>query len=573
MDNNPISDKKKQEKSKSGSKKRLIASHDLMDYIISNARSAIAVFDTDLNYIYVSQKYLNEYKVKEKKVIGKNHYEIFPDIPQKWKDAHQKCLGGEVLSCEEDPYPRDDGSIDWTRWECRPWYETGGSIGGIIIYNEIINEQKEIQEALQKSEQLLSTHLLNTPIGAIAWDLEFKTVEWNPAAETIFGYTKEEAMGKHITELILPQDMKELVEGIYHDVLNEKGGAQSTNENTTKDGRRIICDWYNTALKDTDDKPIGMASLVNDITERKKTSRALKDSEERLQAILFATPDPIVIYNNTGQTEYINQAFVNVFGWPLDELLGKRIPFVPDDQKQITSNKTKELFETGNIVQFETKRLTKKGDCVDVIISASIIKNRKGEISKAVVILKDNSEQKQAKKELELLNYKLKHEAMHDPLTKAPNRRAILDKLTNELIRAERRNLNLSIGLCDIDHFKRVNDKHGHLVGDDVLCDFVEVVQRVLRPYDHVGRYGGEEFLLVIPDSTGVTEEKIYERVRAKIAEHKMVTRSGEVSITISIGIARNCRRDETADEMLAKADAALYRAKENGRNQLAFAD
>ncbi|MBT7261459.1 MAG: PAS domain S-box protein, partial [Desulfobacula sp.] len=199
MDKKPISDELKQAESKHNSKKRLFASHDLMDYIISHARSAIAVFDNDLKYIYVSKRYLKDYKVKEQNVIGKSHYEIFPDIPQRWKDAHQRSLSGEVLNAEEDPYHREDGSVDWTRWECRPWYESDGSIGGIIIYNEVINERKKIEEALRQSKQLLSTHLLNTPIGAIAWDLEFRTVEWNPAAEAIFGYTKDEAMGKHIT--------------------------------------------------------------------------------------------------------------------------------------------------------------------------------------------------------------------------------------------------------------------------------------------------------------------------------------------------------------------------------------
>jgi len=555
--------------------KQLIHSHDLMDYIISHARSAIAVFDRNLKYIYVSTRYIADYKVKEQHLIGKHHYEVFPDLPQKWKDVHQRSLAGEVLSAEEDPYYRKDGSVHWTRWECRPWYESDGSIGGIIIYNEVINEWKKIKEEFRKSEQLLSNHLLNTPIGAISWDLNFKTVEWNPAAETIFGYTKEEVIGKHVTELILPEKMKELVENVFQNILSEKGGVHSINENITKDGRRIICDWYNTALKDVDGRSIGMASLVNDITERKQTEEALKESEERLKTILSATPDPIVIYSNQGETEYLNPAFVEVFGWSLDELKGKRIPFVPDDQEQITSENTKELLDSGNKVQFETQRLTKRGSSIDVIISASCIKNLNNKTSKLIIILKDITEQKQAKQELKLLNLKLKHEATHDPLTGAPNRRAILDRLREELGRAKRGKLKLSIGLCDIDHFKHINDKYGHQVGDDVLCSFVKAVQDTLRPYDLVGRYGGEEFLIVIPDlpgSTGLVEERIYERVRTRIADHKMVTRSRKVGITISIGITSRSG-DETADAMIAKADAALYRAKENGRNQLAFAD
>ena len=442
-----------------------------------------------------------------------------------------------------------------------------------IIRN--ITQFKNAQEALQKSEQQLSTHLLNTPIGAISWDLNFKTIEWNPAAENIFGYTKEEALGKHIADLILTEDSKEIVEDIFQDILSEKGGTHSINENITKKGRRIICDWYNTVLQDADGKNIGMASLVNDISARKQTEEALKESEEGLKTILSATPDPIAIYNNQGGTEYLNPAFIKLFGWSLDELEGKRIPFVPDDQKKITSEKVKELLSSGKKVQFESKRLTKKGRSIDVIISSSCIKDINGKISKLVVILKDITEQKQIRNELRLLNIKLEHKATHDSLTGAPNRGAILDRLRNELLRAKRGNLKLSIGICDIDHFKHVNDKYGHQAGDDVLFNFVKIIQKTLRPYDMVGRYGGEEFLLVIPDlpdSIGMVEEKIYERVRAITADQKMVTRAGKISITISIGITSR-RGDETADAMIARADAALYRAKENGRNQLAFAD
>lgn len=128
---------------------------DLMQYVIEHARSAVAVHDRDLRYLYVSRRYLQEYGVTEQDILGKHHYDVFPDLPQKWRDAHTRALAGEVLSAENDPYPREDGSTDWTRWECRPWYEADGSIGGIIVYTEVINEQKRVEEALLQYQKRL----------------------------------------------------------------------------------------------------------------------------------------------------------------------------------------------------------------------------------------------------------------------------------------------------------------------------------------------------------------------------------------------------------------------------------
>ncbi len=180
--------------------------------------------------------------------------------------------------------------------------------------------------------------------------------------------------------------------------------------------------------------------------------------------------------------------------------------------------------------------------------------------------------QRMVEMQAELLEAKnaLAHEAMHDHLTGILNRRAILDRLGKELVRADRKNLMLSIGLCDIDHFKQVNDKYGHQVGDDVLCGFIDAIQAGLRSYDLVGRYGGEEFLVITPDSAGLSDEGLYERLRNKIAELKINTRAGEIGITLSIGVAG--ARGGSVDKLLAAADIALYKAKENGRNCVIYA-
>lgn len=125
----------------------------LFSYIIEHNRSAVAVHDKDLNYMYVSRKYLETYKVKEKDIIGKHHYEVFPDLPQKWRDVHQRSLKGEIIKGERDPYFRADGSVTWTRWECRPWYKVDESIGGIIVYTEVINEQIEKEQEIIKAKE------------------------------------------------------------------------------------------------------------------------------------------------------------------------------------------------------------------------------------------------------------------------------------------------------------------------------------------------------------------------------------------------------------------------------------
>lgn len=160
------------------------------------------------------------------------------------------------------------------------------------------------------------------------------------------------------------------------------------------------------------------------------------------------------------------------------------------------------------------------------------------------------------------------HEAMHDPLTGILNRRAILDVLRKEIFRSDRSGIPFSIGLCDIDRFKRVNDRYGHQTGDDVLCGFVRAVEGELRAYDRIGRYGGEEFLVVAPDSSGEGAERLFERVREAVALKGIETRSGLVPVTVSIGVVSG-RGDSDVDALLAAADDALYRAKNTGRNRV----
>jgi two-component system cell cycle response regulator len=165
----------------------------------------------------------------------------------------------------------------------------------------------------------------------------------------------------------------------------------------------------------------------------------------------------------------------------------------------------------------------------------------------------------------------LVHEATHDPLTGVLNRRAFAENLAHHLSGERRYHHGLAVGICDIDEFKKVNDTHGHAVGDDVLCGLVHRIARNLRGHDVLGRHGGDEFVVLTEHAHDEEAGILYERVRAAVADSPFPTRSGDVSVTISFGVKIRSS-DEGEDQLFAEADTALYGAKNAGRNQVCLA-
>lgn len=127
----------------------------LMQYIIKYDPNAIGVMDKELRYIFVSERFLQDYGIADENVIGKSHYEIFPEIPERWKEIHKRTLKGEVISVDEDSFIRENGRLEYNRWECRPWYTSDGSIGGMILYSEVITKRKQVEKEKERlNEQL-----------------------------------------------------------------------------------------------------------------------------------------------------------------------------------------------------------------------------------------------------------------------------------------------------------------------------------------------------------------------------------------------------------------------------------
>ncbi len=131
----------------------------LMRYVVEHSRSSIAILDRDLRYIYVSQRFLDLYRVTDPDIIGKRHWEVFPDLPDKFKQVHLKALAGETLSNDQEIFPRGDGRVEFTRWECRPWYDLKGGVGGIILITEVITESVVQMNRLRQFNHIVSHNL------------------------------------------------------------------------------------------------------------------------------------------------------------------------------------------------------------------------------------------------------------------------------------------------------------------------------------------------------------------------------------------------------------------------------
>ena len=163
--------------------------------------------------------------------------------------------------------------------------------------------------------------------------------------------------------------------------------------------------------------------------------------------------------------------------------------------------------------------------------------------------------------------------ARRDALTGLLNRGAVLEVFTNEVVRARREHTPLSIIMVDFDHFKRVNDTYGHLAGDAVLREIARRMSEQVRPYDAVGRYGGEEFLLVLPNCAHDEAVEVAERLRLRAVSEPVVFEGTSITVAISLGLACQARILSDAPEpLIAAADAALYEAKRTGRNRVCVA-
>jgi PAS domain S-box-containing protein len=255
-----------------------------------------------------------------------------------------------------------------------------------------IIEKQRTEDDLNKAYQKLNLHFEQAPIGVIEWNMEHKVINWNPSAEKIFGYTKQEAMGQHAS-FILPEGVRNLADEVFNGLLKQNGGKQVTNENIRKDGAILTCEWYNTALVDNNSKTIGFASLIQDITDRVNAEEALKAREKSFRVLYNNTPVMLHSIDNNGKLLSVSDFWLNAMGYERDEVLGRRsTEFLSEKSKKYALEVVlPEFMRTGECKNIEYQFVKKNGEIIEALMSAISEKDENGDIIRSLAVINDIS--------------------------------------------------------------------------------------------------------------------------------------------------------------------------------------
>ncbi|NJL71941.1 MAG: PAS domain S-box protein, partial [Candidatus Competibacteraceae bacterium] len=182
------------------------AKEDQLQFFVKYSPAAVAMFDREIRYLEFSDRWLKDYRLEDQDIRGRSHYDVFPEVPARWKAIHQRCLHGAIERCEEEAFPRMDGSTDWLRWEVRPWRTAEGSIGGIIMLTEVITARKLADLAVEASERRFRTLFETAPVGIFQSDAQGHLTLANRCWSAISGRRVESLRDLSWTSTLHPDD-------------------------------------------------------------------------------------------------------------------------------------------------------------------------------------------------------------------------------------------------------------------------------------------------------------------------------------------------------------------------------
>ncbi len=422
------------------------------------------------------------------------------------------------------------------------------------------DEMMRAQETSTSRARLLTQAVEQSGASVIITDRNGVIEYVNTAFTTITGYSREEAIGRNPGMLSANQTDS----GVYADLWDMlKAGKTWRGEllNRRKNGEPYWDSVIITPVLGEQGDITNFVAVQEDVTERKKVEQTLLLNAH----ILSSVNEGIAVTDVQQKFCFVNPAFSAISGYSAEEVIGKSPKLLSSGlmEKTFYGQMWSAIGEDGRW-QGEIIDRRKNGESFPEWLSISVLKDEHGEITHYVSVFSDISERKAAER-------RITHMAQHDFLTGLPNRMLLLDRMEQSLSLARRDRRKVAVMFLDLDRFKHINDMLGHVIGDKLLQELSGRLARAVRTGDTVSRLGGDEFVVMLPDIARAEEiSGIAEKVLENVAG-KCIIDGHEVEVTTSIGIAIFPDDGNDGYEMLQHADAAMYHAKQNGRNNYHF--
>lgn len=447
-------------------------------------------------------------------------------------------------------------------------FDDAGELIEIHGHSFDITKRKQAEKTLHDAHQRLMYHVENSPLILIEWDQDLRMLQWSSQTEKVFGWRLKEVSGKHMFDdwLFIHNEDKERVrrDSISPLMDGREQRNVSHNRNYTKDGSVIHCEWYNSALLNESGELVSVMAIALDVTERKRTEAALRESEERFEIVARATNDAIWDWDLVTNVVWRNEGSQTLFGYTTEEIIAHIswwYEFIhPEDKERVISG-IHAVIDTGEVFWSDEYRF-RRGDATYsyIIDRAYVVHDDKGKPIRMIGGMTDISDRKRAEEQL-------RYNAFYDALTGLPNRSLFMDRLQQTIERAKRHQDYLfAILFLDIDRFKVINDSLGHNIGDQLLIAFSRRLEACLRSVDTFVRLGGDEFVILLENITSFSDAThVAERIQQELALPFNLG-GHEVFTTTSIGIALSTTVYDQPEDLLRDADIAMYRAKALGK-------
>lgn len=324
------------------------------------------------------------------------------------------------------------------------------------------------------------------------------------------------------------------------------------------------------AMRDVDGHVIGLFGVARDVTTLIETEKALRKSEERIRLAFMAANQAWFDLDVTTGEVVVSEEYPRMLGFDEADFhtdLHEWQQNIHSEDVDAVMSALQECKVTGGPVSMEYRRRHKNGSWLWLYAVGKVAEWDSQHKALRLIGIHTNIMER---KKLEL---ELEKKAYIDYLTEVNNRGHFMEQCEKELVRALRYEKPLAILMLDIDFFKKINDSHGHKLGDVVLKKLADICKQTLREVDIIGRVGGEEFAILLPETDKQLAAEVAERLRAAIADTRVPMKNGlPVQFSVSIGVASLISKDDNMDVLLNRADQALYEAKETGRNKVCVA-